>query len=355
MLDTANKSIGASNVDGGEVFVEVGTDLEKRKNAARLAAIRSSETTSVAVSLQQQDVPSNSLTLRKKTDTKKSSTPPAPLGIELDSTSGKPPEDWYTPHLIEASAGTGKTFNLAIRVIRLLFAGHSPEGILATTFTRKAAGEILERVLELMADAIESTEGLEKLAKHLKPLTINRHACIAHLATLCNNLHRLRVATLDGFYAQLARTFALELNLPPGWRLADEFESMKLSDYAINQMFDRDEHSQLRSLVSQLTKGESRRSVRQEVLQTVQSAYMLFRTTGREAWHNLEVPSQPEDELVEVAIQKATDSSIGDKRYNTARDKLLTYFLQEEWSEYLGSSLVQRLLRTKRTTTNRFP
>ena len=45
--------------------------------------------------------------------------------------------------LIRASAGTGKTFSLATRFIRLmLFDGVDPERIVALTFSRAAAQEI---------------------------------------------------------------------------------------------------------------------------------------------------------------------------------------------------------------------
>ena len=44
--------------------------------------------------------------------------------------------------IIRASAGSGKTYQLSSRYIRLLFHGAPPPSILATTFTRKAAGEI---------------------------------------------------------------------------------------------------------------------------------------------------------------------------------------------------------------------
>jgi ATP-dependent helicase/nuclease subunit A len=49
--------------------------------------------------------------------------------------------------MIRASAGTGKTFQLSNRFLRLLLSGVPVDQILATTFTRKAAGEILDRVI----------------------------------------------------------------------------------------------------------------------------------------------------------------------------------------------------------------
>ena len=58
--------------------------------------------------------------------------------------------------VVEACAGSGKTWLLASRIVRLLLAGVAPGEILAITFTRKAAREIEERVvgwLQLMATA----------------------------------------------------------------------------------------------------------------------------------------------------------------------------------------------------------
>ena len=52
------------------------------------------------------------------------------------------------PHtVIRASAGTGKTFQLSNRFLGLMSAGAAADDVLATTFARKAAGEILDRVL----------------------------------------------------------------------------------------------------------------------------------------------------------------------------------------------------------------
>ena len=62
-------------------------------------------------------------------------------------------ESTLEPTLIRASAGTGKTYQLTARYLKLLIQGAAPESILATTFTRKAAGEILSRILETLAAA----------------------------------------------------------------------------------------------------------------------------------------------------------------------------------------------------------
>ncbi|HET7775141.1 MAG TPA: UvrD-helicase domain-containing protein, partial [Azospira sp.] len=54
--------------------------------------------------------------------------------------------------VVEACAGSGKTWLLASRIVRLLLEGAAPGDILAITFTRKAAREIEERVMGWLRD-----------------------------------------------------------------------------------------------------------------------------------------------------------------------------------------------------------
>ena len=51
---------------------------------------------------------------------------------------------------ISASAGSGKTFRLSHRYIRLLADGVPPDRICALTFSRKAAGEIFDSIVNYL-------------------------------------------------------------------------------------------------------------------------------------------------------------------------------------------------------------
>ena len=59
---------------------------------------------------------------------------------------------------ISASAGSGKTFQLAHRYIELMARGVNPDRIIALTFSRKAAGEIFDSVVKYLCQAASSPE-----------------------------------------------------------------------------------------------------------------------------------------------------------------------------------------------------
>ena len=69
--------------------------------------------------------------------------------------------------VIEASAGTGKTFSLVTRLLTLIFNGTQPERIVALTFSRMAAGEIFNSFIERLSNAANDDEVALKESERL--------------------------------------------------------------------------------------------------------------------------------------------------------------------------------------------
>ena len=174
------------------------------------------------------------------------------------------------PHLIiRASAGSGKTYQLSSRFIALLAAGQTPDSILATTFTRKAAGEIFDRVLWRLAEAVADDRKRAELGKSIGDASLSAARVRSLLVETLSGLHRLRIGTLDSFFMKLAGSFALELGLPPGWRIGDEAEDRELREEAVEAILGTDRSEELLTLFHLLTKGEARRGIGDMVLDTV--------------------------------------------------------------------------------------
>ncbi|MEP3930292.1 UvrD-helicase domain-containing protein, partial [Rhodopirellula bahusiensis] len=149
-------------------------------------------------------------------------------------------QEAFEPTLVRASAGTGKTYQLTARLLKILMTGAPPETILATTFTRKAAGEILERVLITLGKAAidPSEKAIAELRQQVGIEGLPRHVCGQLFHRLLKNIHRLRICTLDSLFSQLARALPFELDLPPGWRLTDEVEEIWLRQVAIGNLIE---------------------------------------------------------------------------------------------------------------------
>jgi ATP-dependent exoDNAse (exonuclease V) beta subunit len=201
--------------------------------------------------------------------------------------------------VIRASAGTGKTYQLTNRYLKLLAEGVPPQRILATTFTRKAAGEIFDRVMLRLAQAATNEEKRTELATALRDDNLTRQRCRDLLVDTIRNMHRLRIGTLDSFFVQVAGSFALELGLPLGWRIAEPLEDQALRQEAVANVLARGKSQDLLALFHLLTKGEVRRSVLSLVLGVAQEMYDLARETQAQAWNHL--PRQAGLSLAEVA------------------------------------------------------
>jgi ATP-dependent helicase/nuclease subunit A len=249
------------------------------------------------------------------------------------------------PHtVIRASAGTGKTFQLTNRYIGLLHAGVSPQEILATTFTRKAAGEIFDRVLLRLAQAATNDKSREELSRAIgSQQPLDRSECLHLLTRTLRSMDTLRVGTLDSFFARIASSFALEMGLPPGWDICDERTDAQIREAAIEAVLAREKTADLLALMNLLTKGEAKRSISELVSSTVSQLYNLFRETMPEAWQQVPwVKSLPQEEI-DQAIDLLRKVELPSQAA-TARDKDCEAVLAGDWEAFVKTGLGPKVL-----------
>ena len=249
------------------------------------------------------------------------------------------------PHLlIRASAGTGKTYQLTNRYLGLLAGGVTPDKVLATTFTRKAAGEIFDRVLHRLAEAATDRGAAEKLAQALKIPGMDQEQCRELLIATLANQHRLRIGTLDSYFAQLASAFALELGLPAGWRIAETQEDAELQAEAVERVLERENLSELLALLHLLAKGETQRGVSELIAGTVNDLYPLFLQTNPSAWSQL-APNPPlTPEQLDATISEIQKLAMPtDKRIVKAWQDDILNAAEGAWETFIEKGIAGRI------------
>ncbi|WP_347016637.1 UvrD-helicase domain-containing protein [Acinetobacter seifertii] len=130
-------------------------------------------------------------------------------------------------HLIEASAGTGKTYTLSSLMVRIFLEKYLPRQVIATTFTRAAAAELKSRIRARLVETYRYLDAKRSLtekeillqAEHESDLLLQHvlkhfatriaYAC-ERLKLVIDQLDELFVGTLDSFSQKLLREFAFE-------------------------------------------------------------------------------------------------------------------------------------------------
>lgn len=144
--------------------------------------------------------------------------------------------------IITASAGSGKTWNLVVRYIRLLTLQVEPRSIIALTFSRKAAREFFTAILHRLAAAAQDDEAAAKLAKDAAAPHFQRADFVRLLAVLVRDMPLLTLGTMDSFFVRIARSFPLELGLAGDFAILDNYHLGIEQQRVLQRVFAPREH-----------------------------------------------------------------------------------------------------------------
>ncbi len=209
--------------------------------------------------------------------------------------------------MILASAGSGKTYQLTNRYIGLmamqLLAKQevTPERIIAVTFTRKAAGEFFDSILEKLAEAAKDPTKAPVLdtddALAQAVAEMGREEFTRLLRTFISRMPRLFLGTLDSFYSNILRSFPSEFGLAGDFEILDpHLESLARRDVyrsVFQRRFvstgkDRDEKGdaaqrEFLEAFRQATFGKEESRIRRELDQFVSDLHGVYLEAPNEA------------------------------------------------------------------------
>lgn len=151
----------------------------------------------------------------------------------------------HSPKLLvyKASAGSGKTFTLAVEYIKLLIKNpRAYRNILAVTFTNKATSEMKERILsQLYGIWIKDKASAPYLQKVMEELALAedrvREAAGTALHHIIHDYSYFRVETIDSFFQSVMRNLARELELSANLNI--ELNNMEILNEAVDSMIEK--------------------------------------------------------------------------------------------------------------------
>lgn len=147
-----------------------------------------------------------------------------------------------------ASAGSGKTFTLAVEYISLLV--KDPENyqhILAVTFTNKATQEMKMRILSQLYGIANSLQSSQQYFNKVKektnmPDAVIRNNARAALTLLIHRYNNFRILTIDAFFQQVLRNLAHELGQTANLKV--DLNNEEITEKAVDQMIESLEKGQ---------------------------------------------------------------------------------------------------------------
>lgn len=110
--------------------------------------------------------------------------------------------------IIKASAGTGKTYSMAIEFLNHINNGVNIDEIVAITFTKKATYEIKQRIYNFLKSILTNDDNSEDIIKSMNT-NINMQNLKNAYEFMIKNSESIRIYTIDSLFSQIFKNIIL--------------------------------------------------------------------------------------------------------------------------------------------------
>ncbi len=248
---------------------------------------------------------------------------------------------------VKASAGSGKTYGLTSCYLRSLLTGTPPSSLITATFTRKAAGEILSRILSRLADAAKSANSAQALSRDIGLSNLDQEFILQNLQILCRQMHRVSISTIDGLFNRLLQAFALELGHDARVTITDTTspEATRIAHNAINALLSGDVSNEVAELLDILQDSRLEARVASELHRVLPELYRYYVAVPTNAW----VVATPVGEKLpaaqlETAVRCLEEVALTEtKRTARAVMELTTLAKSAKWEKLLSNGIARAI------------
>ena len=163
----------------------------------------------------------------------------------------KNPQNPYISCIVQASAGSGKTYQLSRRFLHLVSAGAEPSEILTITFTKKAAQEMRGRIIKEAADILTSDSRKIELdsamAEYYKSHQIKTDISVSPPLSaeetakkILSQTQSLKISTIDSLFQEWVSRYTVESSdntYPSPFKIAGEEEKEQIEVRTWSNLF----------------------------------------------------------------------------------------------------------------------
>jgi exodeoxyribonuclease V beta subunit len=235
-------------------------------------------------------------------------------------------------NLVEASAGTGKTYNIASLYVRALIEdGLSVNEILVVTFTKAATKELKDRLLSRLHESVEAFQSAEspddqflrELCEHVE----NKGRAIQRLEQARRNFDEAAIFTIHGFCQQVLQDQAFESRALYGMEMIGDDTELLLEvidDYWrnwVNEMSEQPSKEPLLKLMAD--RGTTPKTLAQTLGNIIGNPYLRV------------LPEDPEMPELDKQLEKLSEAyAVLTDEWESNRQEVLELLSRDEMSNY---------------------